>query len=150
MRIKELIGEQFCYESLRDKIIELRKPLVISPDMNLLDLLKEFRKGKSHMAFITEEVEVMQKKLGLNRMNSIIAQKDLRFINKSDLNKKVKIMGIITLEDVIEEMINIDIKDEDEYFKEKQQQEKNKWFNANASKNSLFTFLYRKSIAEIH
>ena len=119
MRLKDILGIDFDnYESIKDKGINLRKPLVIHPDMNLLDLLKEFRKGKSHMAFITEEVEAIQKKLGLNKSNSVIPASILK-MDKNTFNIKAKILGIITLEDVIEEMINIDIKDEDDWDKEK-------------------------------
>lgn len=117
--MKDILGIDFDnYESIKDKGINLRKPLVIHPDMNLLDLLKEFRKGKSHMAFITEEVEAIQKKLGLNKSNSVIPASILK-MDKNTFNIKAKILGIITLEDVIEEMINIDIKDEDDWDKEK-------------------------------
>jgi len=117
--LKDILGIDFDnYESIKDKGINLRKPLVIHPDMNLLDLLKEFRKGKSHMAFITEEVEAIQKKLGLNKSNSVIPASILK-MDKNTFNVKAKILGIITLEDVIEEMINIDIKDEDDWDKEK-------------------------------
>ena len=33
----------------------MKPPLVIHPNMTLIDLLREFRQGKSHMAFITEQ-----------------------------------------------------------------------------------------------
>ncbi len=115
-------------ESLKDKGINLRKPLVIDPEMNLLDLMKEFRKGKSHMAFITEDVELVQQKLGLNRSNSIMPAKELMKFNLDMIKKKnAKILGTITLEDVIEEMINIEILDEDDYDKKKKK-EKSQWF----------------------
>ena len=51
--------------------IKLKKPLVIHPNMTLVDLLREFRSGKSHMAFITEQVKSLQSKFGLNHNNSI-------------------------------------------------------------------------------
>jgi CBS domain containing-hemolysin-like protein len=79
--------------------------------MNLLDLLTEFRKGKSHMAFITEEVKIVQSKLGLNMNNSILPE---HLVN-GETTEKYIILGIITLEDVLEEMINFEIKDEDDY-----------------------------------
>jgi len=86
--LKDILGIDFDnYESIKDKGINLRKPLVIHPDMNLLDLLKEFRKGKSHMAFITEEVEAIQKKLGLNKSNSVIPASILK-MDKNTFNIK--------------------------------------------------------------
>ena len=114
LRIKQLIGINYQNKSLRQIGIELRKPIVISPRLSLVDLLREFKKGKSHLAFITEQVEELQLKLGLNRTNSIDQ-------NKSSLNSNanrevsVTILGIITLEDVIEKMINMEILDEDDY-----------------------------------
>ena len=73
MRLKDILGIDFDnYESIKDKGINLRKPLVIHPDMNLLDLLKEFRKGKSHMAFITEKADEFKDMIGLDDNNSEI------------------------------------------------------------------------------
>lgn len=124
LRIKQLIGVDFNQsKSLRQLGIELRKPLVISPRLNLIDLLREFRKGKSHMAFITEQVEELQAKYGLNRSNSI--QKDSLFNYGRKDSKDIKILGIITLEDVIEHMINLDILDEDDYEKINRQKKPN-------------------------
>jgi len=125
LRIKQLIGVDFDQnKSLRQLGIELRKPIVINPRVSVIDLLREFRKGKSHMAFITEHVEDLQNKFGLNRSNSILkvtgnrsgAETEMAFIRKN-LNNNIKILGIITLEDIIEKMINLEILDEDDYEK---------------------------------
>ena len=67
------------------------------------------------MAFLTEQVEDLQEKLGLNRRNSVERSKEYREKSK----KNVIILGIITLEDVIEKMINIEILDEDDYERTK-------------------------------
>ena len=55
-------------KSLKELNIPLSQPIVISPEMMAIDLLNEFRKGKSHMAFVTKDVEKMQKKFGLNNI----------------------------------------------------------------------------------
>jgi metal transporter CNNM len=124
LRIKQLIGIDIDRnKSLRQFGIELRKPIVISPTLSVFDLLKEFRKGKSHMAFITEQVEDLQNKFGLNAANSLAdlsVMKNSLMGNelqktKSYSGKNIKILGIITLEDVIEKMTNLDILDEDDY-----------------------------------
>lgn len=115
VRIKQLIGLDLSVKkSMRQHRICLNKPLVIAPKLNLLDLLKEFKKGKSHMAFITEQVAELQKKLGLNRSNSI---QGIKCSDNSDVikGKEIKVLGIVTLEDVIEKLINIEIYDEDDY-----------------------------------
>lgn len=120
LRIKQLIGVDFEQKkSLRQLGIELRKPIVISPNVSIVDLLREFRKGKSHMAFITEQVEDLQHKFGLDTSNSV--KKDLgNFLYNNDIEmSNITVTGIITMEDIIEKMINLDILDEDDYDKEK-------------------------------
>ncbi len=102
---------------------------MISPRVGLLDLLREFRKGKSHIAILTEKVKELQEKLGLNRSNSIEKIKELR---EKQPKKNVTVIGIITLEDVIEKMINLDILDEDDYERTKLDRKKQKM-----SKNNL-------------
>ena len=58
LRIKQLLTVDILQSrSLREIGVHLKPPLVIHPNMNLIDLLREFRQGKSHMAFITEQVE---------------------------------------------------------------------------------------------
>jgi len=114
VRIKNLIGVDFNQnKTLRQLGIELKKPLVISPRLSLIDLLRQFREGRSHMAFITEQVEELQDKFGLNKINSLTRNDNISFKK----NSIIKILGIITLEDVIEKMINLDILDEDDYEK---------------------------------
>jgi metal transporter CNNM len=116
LRIKSLIGVDFNQnKTLKQLGLVLKKPLVISPRLSMIDLLREFRKGKSHMAIITEQVEDLQSKLGLNRSNSL--KRDNTGSIKPVNYDKIKILGIITLEDVIEKMINLDILDEDDYEK---------------------------------
>lgn len=129
MRIKQLIGVEFKNKSLRNLGIELRKPLIISPRVGLLDLLREFRKGKSHISIVTEKVKELQEKLGLNRSNSIEKNKEMR---EKPSKKNVTVLGIITLEDVIEKMINLDILDEDDYERTKVDKRKQKM-----SKNNI-------------
>jgi CBS domain containing-hemolysin-like protein len=83
-----------------------------------MDLLKEFRLGKSHMAFVTENVENLEYRLGLNNKNN-----ENNFgINKRKLSDSIninnKILGIITIEDVIEKLFKFEILDEDDYEKQ--------------------------------
>jgi metal transporter CNNM len=117
LRIKNLIGIDFTQnKTLRQLGLELKKPLVISPNLTMIDLLRRFREGKSHMAFITDQVEELEKKYGINKDGSFIKD-DMRNISFKKTSN-IKIHGIITLEDVIEKMINLDIKDEDDYERE--------------------------------
>lgn len=125
LRIKNLIGVDFKQnKTLRQLGIDLKKPLVISPRLSLIDLLRQFREGRSHMAFITEQVEELQEKYGIgkHKLNPLARNKDNIGFKKDhiELREKhypIKILGIITLEDVIEKMINLDILDEDDFDK---------------------------------
>ena len=120
LRIKQLIGFDTKKNlSLRETRVHLKLPLIIHPSMTLIELVREFRKGKSHMAFITEQVEKLQAKLGLNRTNSLLVENKFLLPSKGDLG--IEILGIITLEDVIENVFNLEILDEDDYDKIKKE-----------------------------
>jgi metal transporter CNNM len=141
LRIKNLIGVDFNQnKTLRQLGIELKKPLVISPRLSIIDLLRQFREGRSHMAFITEQVEELQEKYGLNKLNAV-KKDNINNIGFKKNNTNIKIMGIITLEDVIEKMINLDILDEDDY--EKMNRQKKPQSNNNNSKISKLTFFIK-------
>ena len=143
LRIKQLISIDFNQNrSLKELGIRLKLPLVISPKMTLIDLLREFRKGKSHMAFITEQVELLQAKLGLNRNNSV--QFNLRYNETFSESKKIKILGIITLEDVIEQIFNLEIMDEEEY--EKSKRGKGVRMGSNLRSGSIINMYYNPEV----
>ena len=116
LRIKQLLTVDIIQSrSLREIGVHLKSPLVIHPNMNLVDLLREFRQGKSHMALITEQVEKLQSKLGLNRTNSLAVENKYLYPSKGDFG--IIILGIVTLEDVIENIFNLEIVGEEEYEK---------------------------------
>ena len=143
LRIKQLISVDFNQNrSLKELGIRLKLPLVISPKMTLIDLLREFRKGKSHMAFITEQVELLQAKLGLNRNNSV--QFNLRYNETFSESKKIKVLGIITLEDVIEQIFNLEIMDEEDY--EKSKRAKGVRMNSNLRSSSKINLYFNPEV----
>lgn len=117
LRIKQLVGVDFGEpKSLKDLDLKLKKPLVILPTLKIIDLLREFLKGKSHIAVVTQDTEALQTKLGLNRKNSVIENKSADYQSQQSWETEaIVIDGIITLEDVIENMINLQILDEDDY-----------------------------------
>ena len=128
LRIKQLINVDIKdNRSLKDKNIQLSQPIVISPEMFAIDLLNEFRKGKSHMAFITKDVEKMQKQFGLNKENSYHESLYLSHLQgQTEKGNNLNLLGIVTLEDVIENLIKVDILDEDDYKKNKAKMNKAK------------------------
>jgi len=136
LSIKELIGKDIDQnKSLRDLEIKLTTAIIASPEALAIDLLREFKKGKSHMAFITDQVEDYQKKFEQYEKNSYGAGNILE-VDKINLNFKLKskILGIVTLENVIEKMINIEILNEDEHSINK----------LNESKSSKKSQIYKK------
>ncbi|GLE00797.1 hypothetical protein PINS_up009585 [Pythium insidiosum] len=79
---------------IRDLV--LRKPIVVTPDESCYHILNEFQKGRSHIALVTKDAKhVMQ-----------CWQKN------EDIPADVSFVGIITIEDVIEELIQEEIEDE--------------------------------------
>lgn len=57
--IKKLIDYDFNEQpgTISSLNIELRKPLIVPPEMPISELLKEFQEGSSHMALITRQVQ---------------------------------------------------------------------------------------------
>ncbi len=97
--VKKLVGVGACSKTIAELNIQLRMPLIIPPTMCLTDLLAEFQKGKSHLALVTDQVSDPLKFLGPNDANSAMPT----FAEGSYiLNENSKILGIVTLENVIE------------------------------------------------
>lgn len=121
LRIKKLITLDINQnKSLKELSFKLRPPLVVHPDIKINELFSEFLKGKSHMAFVTEQVDKLQAKLGLNRTNSILVDNPYLLNQKGDLG--ILILGIITLEDVLNKVFQMNIIDEDDYEKNRRKQ----------------------------
>ncbi len=97
--IKKLVGVAGSAKTLAELGIPLKKPLVIPPTMCLTELLVEFQKGKSHMALVTPQTANVQKYLGLDEQNSVLAGPT---VAESVLVHDSSILGIVTLENVIE------------------------------------------------
>ena len=77
------------------------------------------------MAFITDNVEKVQYCYGYDRNNSIMDMSDIQNYRRRNISSNSSpILGIVTLEDVIEHIYGININDEDDYDKEKKQKMK--------------------------
>lgn len=89
LHIKKLVAVQEG-TPLESPRIKLRKPVYVHPNISILDLLGIFQEGKGHMALVSEMPE-----------GGIVG--------------KFPILGVITLEDVMELLLKTEIMDEDDY-----------------------------------
>ena len=127
LRLKDLLGIDLLHPCLLNELdIKLIEAIHITEDTLFLDLFEKFKKGKSRMAFIHKEIKEDQL---LPDNDKIIEEKvevqepllaeDIKEEKKDE--KKIKgtpVIGIITLEDLIEFWLKIHILDEDNYEKE--------------------------------
>lgn len=81
--------------------LSLRRPIVVHPEYSCYALLNEFQKGKSHIAFLTKQHREVNKKwkTGVGLLEAL-------------QHENIVIEGIVTMEDVLEELIQEEIEDE--------------------------------------
>ena len=114
--IKKLIGMQFSEnDTFQDLQVHMRRPLFISKDMSLNELMMEFLKGRNHMAIVTE---------------GVVDHPDILYHSPPTKEKNIRVIGIATLEDVLEDVLKTyiyiyiyyiirEIYDEDDYDKQR-------------------------------
>ena len=76
--------------------LQLRRPLLIHPSVSIFDALNVFQTGRSHLALVTESAELVARCWAEGR----------------DVPPDTVILGVATIEDVIEEMIGEEVLDE--------------------------------------
>jgi len=76
--------------------LRLRRPMVVPPKYTIFDMLNIFQTGRSHMALISEDAQTIEECWARN----------------VDVPSHVKIMGVCTIEDVVEELIGEEVLDE--------------------------------------
>lgn len=131
MFIKTLIGldlkePKSISQLVNDGEVVLRKPIFVSPDEKLEAMLNQFIVGKSHMAIVTDKPEVMEQYM--NRVEDYGGEISLlapgEDVNESEGvtsrdqktdTEPAKVLGLLTLEDLIEFLIKSDILDEADY-----------------------------------
>jgi len=87
---------------LREMIPLMMKPVLVKPGMKLLDLLNKFQEHRTHFAVVTNAPELVQKAWETDSGETI----------GDAIPPNVHMAGIITLEDVIEQLLLEDIDDE--------------------------------------
>ncbi|ETI53031.1 hypothetical protein F441_03955 [Phytophthora nicotianae CJ01A1] len=83
---------------IRDLV--LRKPILVPPSGSCYSMLNEFQKGRSHIALVTKETELVA----------------TCWRNNMPIPPHVAFEGIVTIEDVIEELIQEEIEDESDKY----------------------------------
>ncbi len=106
--VKKLIGLSRFDMTLEELKIKLRRPLVVPPKKPLVELLVEFRKGKSHIALVTEHCTEVQKFFVSDGEESKANNISMCSGGEDSLlsyMQPVTIQGIVTLEDVVEKAL---------------------------------------------
>ena len=105
--VKKLLGINNFGITLEDLRTKLRRPLVVPPNKPLLDLLVEFRKGKSHIALVTEQTAELQRYfISESGEECKAANSSICSASADDLDfMPITIRGIVTLEDVVEKAL---------------------------------------------
>ncbi|RLN58955.1 hypothetical protein BBJ28_00016459 [Nothophytophthora sp. Chile5] len=83
---------------IRDLV--LRKPILVTPSGSCYSMLNEFQKGRSHIALVTKETELVA----------------ACWRDHQPIPSHVVFEGIVTIEDVIEEIIQEEIEDESDVY----------------------------------
>lgn len=127
MLIKTLIGlglteAKTISQLVNEGLVVLRKPIFISPNEDFETLLQQFSIGKSHMAIVSEDPSAMMEYV--NRYEDVAGELSFHIpelIDKtnedaqSEIFKVPSVVGLLTLEDLIEYFIKVDIHDEADY-----------------------------------
>ena len=103
--VKKLLQLDRYDLSLAELDIPLRIPLIAHPKDTFNNLLAEFQKGKSHMALVTTNTAALKKRIELQYSDP----------SNTQIQEPIEILGIVTLEDIIERILGSPILDENDY-----------------------------------
>ena len=122
LRIKQLIG---IYKNNGKKIKDLKltliPPLIISSELTAVELLNEFKKSMNHIAFVAKN---FKRNMKIYHSRSKYGKIDSNILN-------AEIIGIVTLEDVLGKLFNVQVFDY-----ERENENNKKFFKSNS--NSFF------------
>jgi CBS domain containing-hemolysin-like protein len=103
--VKKLIGLDRFNIALSDIKSKLRSPLVVSPSKPLTELFVEFRKGNSHIALVTDQIEEVKRHLITEKEESKGKADSIDELLLYSSTATIK--GIVTLEDVMEVVLGV-------------------------------------------
>lgn len=130
MLIKTLIGLDLSEGKTISELVNagevvLRKPIFVSPHTKFEELLHFFLMGKSHMAIVSDNPQMMEEYVRsfedvAGELSMLVVESSRNETEPSAVNNKNKgdgaeVLGLITLEDLIEYIIKEDILDEADY-----------------------------------
>ena len=118
LRIKQLIG---IYKNNGKKIKDLKltliPPLIISSELTAVELLNEFKKSMNHIAFVAKN---FKRNINIYHSRSKYGKIDSNILN-------AEIIGIVTLEDVLGKLFNVQVFDY-----ERENENNKKFFKSNS------------------
>lgn len=106
---------------LENSSLELRQPVVTTPSESLLNLLDIFEHGRSHMAIVVEHVRATQ-------------PEEFKGLPESTEPRPQRVLGIITLENVLEQLLKISIFDEEDFDHQHQKGEQRRQLSSMSRK----------------
>jgi CBS domain containing-hemolysin-like protein len=113
---KSLVGYTACGESIISAIknnkIQVRPAIYFFPDTKVNSVCKQFSKGVSHMGVVCDTKETANYLMKeSDRILTHLQEGTYEFDNLEEHT----LLGILTLENVIERILNLDIHDEKDY-----------------------------------
>lgn len=153
--IKSLVGVDLSKgdtiaELVHDAVVTLRKPIYVSPNEEVGGLLMRFKIGKSHMAIVTDNIKQMEFNMQRYIDDDGSFMEENGGLNESQVQKQPKVLGIITLEDIIESTLKEQIFDEADYDLENEANVKFKYDRDDHSDIGGMPQPKRSSINTIH
>ena len=121
---KSLVGYEACNETIKEALINdhirVIVPMFFTESTNLGDICRAFREGQCHMGVICESAEAAKtnRDFADNVMQNMTKGKDY-IASTAELNLLAKqtVLGVITLENVLERIFQMEIKDEMEIYR---------------------------------